>query len=265
LTQVTVRPPELPAAPGEVVASRRRLLLDGLGIVASVVGFGLVYGLSTRSAGFSIVEAAAMSVIVFAGASQFAAVGYVVSGLPWPGVVLLTAFINARHLLYSAALAPFVGSRRLPVRAAAAHVLTDESFALSIAHFRRVGGVDMRGYWLAGVVCVFVPWNVATIVGAAVGSAIPDPSRLGLDVIFPAAMAGLALGLVTGRRDAAAAVAAAIVAVAVSLASDAAAGVIAGGLLGPAVAMLLPLGPPERGVDADSAEIVESASVEPPS
>ena len=45
-----------------------------------------------------------MSTIVFAGAAQFAAVGYVASGLPWPGIILLTALLNARHLLYSAAL-----------------------------------------------------------------------------------------------------------------------------------------------------------------
>ena len=49
-----------------------------------------------------------MSTLVFAGAAQFAAVGYVAGGLAWPGIVLLTALLNARHLLYSAALAPWL-------------------------------------------------------------------------------------------------------------------------------------------------------------
>jgi 4-azaleucine resistance transporter AzlC len=226
----------------DLAASRRRLVLDGLGIVASSAGFGLVYGLTARNTGFSLVEAVAMSVLVFAGASQFAAVGYVASGLPWPGIVLLTAFLNARHLLYSAALAPFLGRRPAAERAVAAHVLTDEAFALSIAHFRRLGRADMRGYWIAAIGTTFIPWNAATIAGAALGGAIPDPARFGLDVVFPAAMAGLAIGLVTGRRDAAAAVAGAILAIAVSVASDPAAGVVAGGLFGPLVAMVLPLG-----------------------
>jgi 4-azaleucine resistance transporter AzlC len=229
----------------DVAGSRRRLALDTLGIVASSGGFGLVYGLSARTAGFSVVEAAAMSLLVFAGASQFAAVGYVASGLPWPGVVLLTAFLNARHLLYSAALAPFLGRRPVAERAVAAHVLTDEAFALSIAHFRRLGRADMRGYWIAAIGSTFIPWNVATIVGVALGAAVPDPNRFGLDVVFPAAMAGLAVGLVSGRRDAAAAVAGAVLAVAVSLAWDPAAGVIAGGIFGPLVAMLVPMGPTE--------------------
>ncbi len=257
--------PTDPAAPATVVtvaASRRRLVLDGLGLVASTAGFGLVYGLTARHAGFSIVEAAAMSVLVFAGAAQLAAVGSVASGLPWPGVVLLTAFLNARHLLYSAALAPFLGRRPAAERAVLAHVLTDEAFALSIAHFRRLGRADMRGYWFAALVTTFVPWNLATLAGVALGGAIPDPSRFGLDVVFPAAMGGLAIGLVTGRRDAVAALSGAIIAVAVSLAWDPAAGVVAGGLFGPLVAMLAPLG----GVEPAGGEAaVPSPSLEPPS
>ncbi|HET7027489.1 MAG TPA: AzlC family ABC transporter permease [Candidatus Limnocylindrales bacterium] len=238
-------------------------MLDGIGIVASSGGFGLVYGLTARNAGFSIVEAIAMSLLVFAGASQFAAVGYVASGLPWPGVVLLTAFLNARHVLYSAALAPFLGDRPRAERVVIAHVLTDEAFALSIAHFRRLGRPDMWGYWVAAIGTTFIPWNLMTIAGIALGGAIPDPNRFGLDVVFPAAMAGLAMGLVTGRRDAAAAVSGAILAVAVSLAWDPAAGVVAGGLLGPLVAIVLPLG--AAGDGAAPLEAAHRYAFDPPS
>ncbi len=203
-----------------------------------------------------------MSLLVFAGASQFAAVGYVTSGLAWPGIVLLTAFLNARHLLYSAALAPFLGRRPFAERAIAAHILTDEAFALSIAHFRRLGRADMRGYWVAAIGTTFIPWNLATVAGVALGGAIPDPNRFGLDVVFPAAMAGLAVGLVSGRRDVAAAVAGAVLAVGVSLAWDPAAGVIAGGLVGPLIAIVLPLGGASGGLDlSGDAE----PSLDPPS
>ncbi len=224
-------------------ASRRRLVSDGLGIIVTAAGFGLVYGLAARAAGFSPIEASAMSVIVFAGASQFAAVGYVLGGFSWIGVILLTGFLNARHFLYAASLAPYLADRPRLVRAVMAHVLTDESFALSTAHFRRIGRADLRGYWWAAIGTTFIPWNVATVVGVVVGGNIPEPGRLGLDVIFPAAMAGLAVGLVTGRRELVAALVGAISAVAMSLAWDPAAGIIAGGLLGPLVGLALP-GPP---------------------
>jgi predicted branched-subunit amino acid permease len=224
-------------------ASRRRLLLDGVGIVVSAAGFGLVYGLAAREAGLSIVEAMAMSSIVFSGAAQFAAVGYLSQGLGWPAIVLLTGFLNARHLLYSAALAPWLARTPGPVRAAAAHLLTDEAFALSISHFRRVGFADMAGYWYAGILTTFIPWNLATIAGVALGGAIADPTALGIDVVFPAAMAGLALGLTTGRREIVAAAAGAAVAVIASLAWDPAGGIIVGALLGPLIALAVPRGP----------------------
>src|SRR6185295_18400133 len=236
-------------APGSfsLAASRRRLLLDSLGIMVSASGFGLVYGLSARAAGFSPLEAGAMSVIVFAGASQFVAVGYVLGGFSWLAIVLLTAFLNARHMLYSAALAPYLAGVPRLQRAAMAHVLTDEAFALAIAHFRRIGRADVRGYWLGAILSTFIPWNVATLVGVTIGGSIPDPARFGLDVIFPAAMGGLAVGLITGRRELVAAVSGAVVGVAVGLAWDPAAGIIAGGLIGPVVGTVVRPGTSDHG------------------
>jgi hypothetical protein len=69
---------------------------------------------------------------------------------------------------------------------------------------------------------------------------------VGLDVVFPAAMAGLAVALVAGRREVVAALAGAVLAVAISLAWDPAAGIVAGGLVGPLVGMAVPAGPRAR-------------------
>ena len=110
--------------------SRRRLLKDSVGIIVSSGG----YGLSARAAGFSPLEAGAMSLFVFAGASQFVAVGYVLGGFSWAAVLVLTTFLNARHFLYGAALAPFVADVPRRQKVLMAHVLTDEAFALAISH-----------------------------------------------------------------------------------------------------------------------------------
>jgi 4-azaleucine resistance transporter AzlC len=232
--------PAQPEVAVDVRTARRQLILDGLGIVVSAMGFGFVYGLAARDAGFSPVEATAMSTLAFAGAAQFAAVGYVVGGLAWPGVLLLTALLNARHLLYSAALAPWLRDRPFVERAIAAHLLTDEAFALAMTHFRRLGRADMWGYWFAGIGATFIPWNLATFAGVMVGGSIPEPERFGIDVIFPAAMIGLAVGLMTGRREVVAAITGAVVGVAVALVAGASIGIIAGGLIGPAVGLLMP-------------------------
>lgn len=234
---------------GAVPAERRseadrRLLLDVAGIAVSIVAFGTVFGLSARDAGLSVIEAQSMSLLPFAGASQFAAVGYVEQGLSWAVIVGLTALLNARHLLYSAALAPSLAGVPRRQRAAMAQFLTDEAFAVSSNHFARIGRPDPRGYWIAALVGVYVPWNLGTLIGSAAGGAIPDPEVLGLDVVFPAAMAGLAVGLVTGRREVVAAASAAAIAVATSLVAGTGVGIVAGGLIGPALALAVPTAEP---------------------
>jgi 4-azaleucine resistance transporter AzlC len=224
----------------ELEQSRRRLIVDGIGIGLSAAAFGLVYGLAAQRAGLSPLEAAAMSIIVFAGAAQFAAIGYIVGGLAWPVIVVLTALLNARHLLYSAALAPWLRDVPAPRRAVMAHLLTDEAFALSIAHFTRLGRTDERGYWIAAVGATFIPWNLATLAGVLIGSEIPSPERFGLDIVFPAAMVGLAAGLITGRREVVAAIAGAVLGVGVGLLVSPSVGIVAGGILGPAVGLAVP-------------------------
>jgi 4-azaleucine resistance transporter AzlC len=227
-------------------AARRSLATTALGITVSAAAFGLVYGMAARDAGFSVIEALAMSVFVLAGATQFAAVGLVVSGVPWIAIVVLTLFLNARHVLYGAALAPWLHRESRRQRAAMAHVLTDETFAIALPHFQRLGRSDVRGYWLASCF-ICLPWIAATVVGHLASQHIPDPTRFGLDVVFPAAMAGLTVGLVGGRRDVAAAVAGGLVAVSVGLVVDPALGIIAGGLLGPLVALAVPSGAADAG------------------
>jgi 4-azaleucine resistance transporter AzlC len=232
--------------PSTLEASRRRLLVESLAIAVSALGFGFVYGLSARQAGFSPLEAMAMSTIVFAGAAQFAAIGYVTAGLAWPAIALLTFLLNARHLLYSAALGPWLSDVPRPRRAVMAHLLTDEAFAVSLAHFRRLGRTDETGYWIGALGSTFIPWNLATLAGVYAGGSIPEPGRFGVDIIFPAAMIGLAVGLITGRRELVAALAGAGIGVAWALfvspplGLEPATGVVAGGVIGPLVGLLVP-------------------------
>ncbi len=221
----------------DVRSVRRRILIDGLAIVLSVFAFGTVFGLAAREASFSLIEALAMSLFAYAGAAQFAAVGLVAAGVPWLGILVLTALLNARHLLYAASLAPWVTAVSRRKRAIAAHFLTDESFALSMPGIRSLGRLDPTSYALA-VVLTFTPWVSATAVGYVGGELLPDPRAVGLDIVFPAAMAGLAVALVTERRALVAAVSGASIGLVVALSVQPAVGVIVGGLAGPLVAML---------------------------
>jgi predicted branched-subunit amino acid permease len=221
--------------------ARRRLAVDMLGIIVSASAFGFVFGLSAAQRGhYSLVEAIAMSTILFAGAAQFAGVSLVAAGTPWPAIVLLTGLLNVRHLLYSAALAPWFVKVPRAERIVAAHLLTDEAFALSLAHFRRLGRIDLGGYWMAAIVSTFIPWNLATIAGFLGGQLIDSPEKYGIDVVFPAAMAGLAVGLVTGRREIVAIAAGIAISLVVAIAWDPRIAVVVGGLVGPLAGLALP-------------------------
>jgi 4-azaleucine resistance transporter AzlC len=237
--------------------------VESLAIAVSAIGFGFVYGLSARQAGFSPLEAMVMSTIVFAGAAQFAAIGYVTAGLAWPAIALLTFLLNARHLLYSAALGPWLSDVPRPRRAVMAHLLTDEAFAVSLAHFRRLGRADETGYWIGAVGSTFIPWNLATLAGVYAGGSIPEPGRFGVDIIFPAAMIGLAVGLITGRRELVAAFAGAGIGVAwalfvsPALGLEPATGVVAGGVIGPIVGLAVP-----ASLAAEEAPLGTTASAE---
>ncbi len=216
------------------------MLIDSIGIEVSGVGFALVYGVAAHAAGMSVFDVAVTSALVYAGGAQFAVLGYIATGAPWLSIVLVTALINSRHLLYGAALTPYVAHLPARIRALMAYPLSDETFALAIGHFRRIRRADVPGYLLLGLGISVAPWIAASAAGAALAGSIADPEIFGLDVIFPAAMAGLAVGLITGRREVIAALAAVVVGVGAALLSDPAIGVIAGGVAGPIIGMLVP-------------------------
>ena len=119
-----------------------------------------------------------------------------------------------------------------------AHVLTDETFALSLAHFQRLGRVAALGFWLAAGFDS-LSWPIFTAVGVIGGQLIPDPAKLGLDVVFPAAMGGLAMKLTTGRPGVAAAVAGAALAVVGGIMVGPAVSIVVGGFLAPIAGLLL--------------------------
>jgi 4-azaleucine resistance transporter AzlC len=218
--------------------SRRQLVRDGLAIAAYALPVGLVYGLLTVQAHFSLPEVLASSIVVLAGGSQFAAATLVLNKADWGAIAAVTLLVNARHLLYSAAIAPYLAGRSLRERVVMAHFLTDETFALSLAHFRRIGRFDTRAYWLAAMV-IFIPWVIGSAAGNIAAGAV-DIKRLGLDAAFPAAMAGLSLGMVSGRRDVAAAAGAVLVAVALGLAAGTAVGLVSGAAIGPLIGLAVP-------------------------
>ncbi len=173
----------------------RRGFLAMVPLWLGVVPFALAYAVTARGAGLSLVETQALSVFVFAGSAQFTAVGLFAAGSAGAGIVLTTLLLNIRHLLYGVSLGrQFDLSRRQ--RPIAAFFLTDESFGVA-------SGTAERAFpFLLGVeLSLFVTWNLATAGGFLLGSAIPDPTKLGVDLIFPLAFLALLVPMLRTRIE----------------------------------------------------------------
>ena len=160
-----------------------------------VIPFGLAYAVTARSAGLSLVETQALSVLVFAGSAQFSAVGLFAVGAAGLEIILTTLLLNVRHVLYGLSL-----GRELELtpreRPVAAFFLTDEAFGV-------VAGAKERSFpfLLGAELSLFLVWNVATLAGYLLGAAIPDPARLGVDLIFPLAFLALLVPLLHTRVE----------------------------------------------------------------
>lgn len=148
--------------------------LAGLLLSAS---FGVVAG----QAGLSDGAAIAMSLFVFAGSAQFAAVAIIGAGGSLGAALVAAALMNSRFLAMGIALAPSLPGGILR-RAAQGQAVVDASWAMSL---RRDGSFDR--YFLFGATAPqYLTWCLGTVIGVLGRGAIGNPDRFGLDAVFPA-------------------------------------------------------------------------------
>jgi len=178
-----------------------------LGLAVGV--FGVSFGVLATTAGLSVAQACAMSLVVFTGASQFAAVGVLEAGGSLGSAFGSALLLAARNAAYGVALAPTLGGRSLGRRLIAAQLVIDESTAMATA--RSGPRARAQAFYATGL-AVFVCWNIGTLIGGVAGDAIGDPEALGLDAAFPAGFVALAVPHLGGRRGRVAALSGALIA-----------------------------------------------------
>jgi 4-azaleucine resistance transporter AzlC len=147
-----------------------------------VAPFGAAYALAARAAGLDAAETAGMSLLVYAGSAQFAAAALFAGGAGPLAILLTTFIVNARHILMSASLAPPLRRYSPLLRAGAAFVVVDESYAMSV---RRVLAGSGPAYLVGSGVSLYVAWLSGTTVGIAVALGVAGLGPIGLDLVFP--------------------------------------------------------------------------------
>ncbi len=214
--------PDVDAAPARTpftLAGMWRGVRDALPLAVSVLIYGMIFGLLAKTAQLSMAEAMLMSSFVFSGSAQMVAVNAMEAGrIPLGTAMFATAatilLLNARYLLYGAAIRPWLGAVSATKAYGTLAVLGDGNWILSMKAAEQ--GEKDAAYIFGSGAAMFVPWLVGTALGLMAGGIAADPRALGLDFMLVAFSAALAVGLMKSRGD----IAVILVATATAVAAD---------------------------------------------
>ena len=175
----------------------RHILQSAAPIAIAVLVFGISFGVLAVAAhlpGWSVVL---MSILVFAGSAQFAALGVVTAGGSVLTAILAGALLNLRYIATGMAVARSLPGGRLR-RALLGQIVVDESYALAVAA-GEPGRPDRRTLLVVGAT-LYAVWVFGTLSGTLLGPVLGDPKRLGLDAAFPALFLALLWPMLSGRH-----------------------------------------------------------------
>ena len=154
-----------------------------LPIVLGYLPVGMAFGVLARQAGLTPVEVGLMSLLVYAGASQFLAIEMISKGMAWFPIVIATFFINLRHLLMSSTLSLYFGRNRLRILSLLSAQLTDESFAVAMSNTSKIK--NRPGYLFGLQATSHFAWITGSVAGALFGGLI-DHKSYGIPFALPA-------------------------------------------------------------------------------
>ena len=173
-------------------------------IVRNAVGIGLAsgayaisFGAIATANGLSVWQTCFLSLVMFTGASQFALVGVLAGHGGGFAASSSAILLGTRNMLYGFRLSSLLelrGVRRL----LGAQFVIDETTAMAIRQDDPEAG---RYAFYATAICLFICWNVGTLIGGLGAKALADPRALGLDAAPPAAFLALMAPRIRDRRS----------------------------------------------------------------
>lgn len=182
----------------EFARGAREMALVSPGLAA----WGLMTGVAMVKSGMSVFESLAMSLLVFAGSSQLAAIPLLVAGAPM-AVILATAFcVNLRFVVFSAHLRPYVMHLPLRQRLLTGYLTADLSYVLFTRRYAHpavdgAGRTAQLAYLGGGMAFNWISWQAASVLGIALAHSVPAEWGLGFAGIL--ALLGVASSLASSR------------------------------------------------------------------
>jgi 4-azaleucine resistance transporter AzlC len=152
-------------------------------ICLGYIAIGLAFGVIARKTGLRPLEIGLMSLIVYAGSSQFIAAAMLGAEAGFIPIILTTFSVNLRHILMSSSLSPFLRNLSGSRLSLFAYGVTDESFALNLSRFQS-GKWGWRQALIVNHSTNFT-WILSTVAGGIGGQFIPE-GAFGIDYALTA-------------------------------------------------------------------------------
>lgn len=183
-----------------------------LPLMIGVIPFGMIYGILALNVGLPAGAAQAMSLIIFAGSSQFVSAQLFGLGIPAIINVLTVVVINLRHGLYSASIAPYLQHLSTRWKLSLAYLLTDEAYAVSIIHYQEdVDRSNKHWFFLGSGLTLWATWQLSTAAGIFLGASIP--ASWSLEFTLALTFIALVIPILKDRASIGAALSAGLIAV----------------------------------------------------
>ncbi len=168
-----------------------------------IIVFAGAFGAAASAKGLTLLEALAMSGLVYAGMSQMVALEAWPAIWTWANVAslaLLTAVVNSRMVLQGAAIHPWLSAHPHSFNAWQLSFLTDANWLVG-SRYHADGGRDV-GVLVGAGVALWLLWIIFTIPGHLAGALVTDPKRFAIDLVMPVFFAAMLVPLWRGRRAA---------------------------------------------------------------
>lgn len=180
----------------------QRGMRDMVSVAPGLAAWGMMTGVAMVKSGMSLIEALSMTLLVYAGSSQLAAIPLIAAGAPVL-VILATGFcVNLRFVVFSAHMRPYLMHLPRRTRLFVGYLTADISYVMFTKRYHQPprGALERKAqlaYLLGGCTANWCSWQLASLLGIGLAHSVPPQWGLGFAGIL--ALLGVACSLASSR------------------------------------------------------------------
>ncbi|CDQ40742.1 Inner membrane protein YgaZ [Virgibacillus salexigens] len=166
-------------------------LAKGFPIMVGYLPIALTYGVLAKQAGMSITELTLMSVLVFAGASQFMGANMIAVGAGAVEIIIATFVLNFRHFVMSLSFMNRLRGMDIRWKLPMSMGLTDETFAVTSLHPEEANKDKGALFYTTIILTAYLSWVFGSFAGGILGEVIPEKLSQSMGIALYAMFIGL--------------------------------------------------------------------------